>query len=67
MDLCNGPCPLFFRLIDGHNQLDGLMRWTVSVIFRLIDGHNQLDAMDASIIFVMHGRHNQLDGLCSHV
>jgi hypothetical protein len=34
------------RLIDGHKQLDGLMRWIKSAIYRLIDGHDvQLDGL----------------------
>ena len=33
MDLCDGPCLRFYRLIDCHNQqFDGLMRWTLSAI-----------------------------------
>jgi hypothetical protein len=43
MDLRDGPCPFSFRLTDGHNQLDGRMRWALSAIVRLVDGHNQLD------------------------
>jgi hypothetical protein len=39
MDLRDGPCPHFCRLVDGHNRIDGLKRWTMSDIFRLTDGH----------------------------
>jgi hypothetical protein len=42
------------RLIDGHNQHDGLLYWTMSAI-RLIDGHNTVRAVTYSEVDLCSG------------
>ena len=37
MDLCDGLCPQFHRLKDGHNQqIEGLMRWRMDNVRNFI-------------------------------
>ena len=49
-----------FRLVDGHDLIYGLTRWTMSAIFRLIDGHNLIDGLKR---WTMSDMFRLIDGL----